>query len=266
MMSKNVLITGSSHGIGAAAAIAFAKEGYNVGVNANKNPKGAEEVAAECEKYGVKTKVFVCDVGKHDACKKMIEDFVEYFGHIDVLINNAGGALQIPDGPKGEFKDMPMEYWDSQIALNLSSAAYTSRYAAADMIEKGIKGSIINVSSIHSQVTWVHRRMLPYSAGKGGLNMFTKALGVELIKYGINVNGIAPGLVFTKLAERYSEADLASFSRKIPYGTGGTVDDIVPMMLFLADKEKSKFIVGQTIFIDGGQSVDGSIESMNFEF
>lgn len=265
-MSKNVLITGSSHGIGAAAAVAFAKEGYNVGVTANKNPQGAEAVAAECEKYGVKTKIFVCDVSSHDACKKMIDDFVEYFGHIDVLINNAGGALQIPDGPKGRFVDMPMEYWDSQIALNLSSAAYTSRYAAEDMIKKGIKGSIINVSSIHSEVTWVHRRMLPYSAGKGGLNMFTKALGVELIKYGINVNGIAPGLIFTKLAERYSEENLASFSRKIPYGNGGTVDDIVPMMLFLADKEKSKFIVGQTIFIDGGQSVDGSIESMNFEF
>ncbi len=265
-MSKNVLITGSSHGIGAAAAIAFAKEGCNVGVNANKNPKGAEEVAAECEKYGVKAKVYVCDVTSHDACKKMVTDFIEYFGHIDVLINNAGGALQIPDGPKGEFKDMPMEYWDSQIDLNLNSAAYCSRYAAADMIEKGIKGSIINVSSVHSQVTWVHRRMLPYSPAKAGLNMLTKALGVELIKYGINVNCIAPGLIFSKIADRYSQKDLESFSRKIPYGNGGEMADIVPMMLFLADKEKSRFIVGQTIFIDGGQSVDGSIESMNFEF
>lgn len=263
---KNVLITGSSHGIGAAAAVAFAKEGYNVGVNGVSNKKEAVAVADECMKYGVKAKVFMVDVCDHDACKKMIEDFVEYFEKIDVLINNAGGALQIPGGPKGEFKDMPMEYWDSQIDLNLNSAAYCSRYAVADMIEKGVKGSIINVSSIHSQVTWVHRRMLPYSAGKGGLNMFTKALGVEVIKYGINVNCIAPGLVFTKLAERYSKEDIASFSRKIPYGNGGTVDDIVPMMLFLSDKEKSKFIVGQTIFIDGGQSVDGSIESMNFEF
>lgn len=265
-MKKCVLITGFSHGIGAAAAVAFAKEGYNVGVNANKNPEGAEKVAQECRSHGVEAEVFVCDVTQHDACKKMIEDFVARFGQIDVLINNAGGALKIPGGLKGEFKDMPMEYWDSQIALNLSSAAYCARYAAADMIEKGIKGSIINISSIHSQVTWVHRRMLPYSAGKGGLNMFTKALGVELIKYGINVNCIAPGLVLTKLAERYSEADLAAFSRKIPFGTGGMTEDIVPMMLFLADKEKSRFIVGQTIFIDGGQSVDGSIESMNFEF
>lgn len=265
-MSKNVLITGSSHGIGAAAAIAFAKEGYNVGVNGCKSVEGAMKVAEECRKYGVDAEIFIYDVSDHDACKEMIEKFIERFGKIDVLINNAGGALQIPDGPKGEFKDMPMEYWDSQIALNLSSAAYCSRYAAADMIEKGTKGSIINVSSVHSEVTWVHRRMLPYSAGKGGLNMFTKALGVELIKYGINVNGIAPGLIFSKIADRYSKKDLESFSRKIPYGNGGNVEDIVPMMLFLSDKEKSRFIVGQTIFIDGGQSIDGSIESMNFEF
>ena len=134
------------------------------------------------------------------------------------------------------------------------------------MVEKGTKGKIINISSIHSQVTWVKRKMLPYSAGKGGLNMFTKALGVEVAKYGINVNCIAPGLIFTKLAERYSPEDLASFSRKIPYGNGGTTDDIVPMILFLADHEKCKFIVGQTIFVDGGQSIDGSIESMNFKF
>ena len=262
---KNVLITGSSHGIGAAAAQAFAKNGYNVGINYNKDKAGAEKTAAECEKYGVKTKIYGADVGKHEECKRMVEDFAETFGKIDVLINNAGGALQIPGGTKGEFKDMPMEYWDSQIALNLSSAAYCSRYAVADMIDKGVKGSIINVSSIHSDVTWVHRRMLPYSAGKGGLNMFTKSLGVEVIKYGINVNCIAPGLIFTKTTERYSKEDLESFSRKIPYGTGGTVDDIVPMMLFLADKEKSRFVVGQTIFIDGGQSIDGSIESMNFD-
>ncbi len=265
-MNKSVLITGSSHGIGAAAAIAFAKNGYDVGVNGNKNPALAEEVAEQCRGYGVKAKTFIGDVSRHDCCKKIIEDFIDYFGKIDVLVNNAGGALKIPGGSDGEFKDMPMEYWDSQIALNLNSAAYLSRYAAEDMINKGVKGSIINISSIHSRVTWVHRRMLPYSAGKGGLNMFTKALGVELIKYGINVNGIAPGLIFTKITDRYSEKELASYSRKIPYGTGGTVEDIVPMILFLADKEKSKFIVGQTIFIDGGQSIDGSIESMNFDF
>ena len=106
------------------------------------------------------------------------------------------------------------------------------------------------------------------ASGKGGVgkSMVTAALGVEVAKYGINVNGIAPGLVFTKIADRYNPEELASFRRKIPYGDGGTVDDITPMILFLADHEKSRFIVGQTFFLDGGQSVDGSIESMNFRW
>ena len=145
-----------------------------------------------------------------------------------------------------KFVDMPLDYWDSQIALNLNAAAYCARYAVADMVEKKTEGRIVNISSVHGQVTWVHRRMLPYSAGKGGLNMFTKALGVEVAKYGIRVNCVAPGLIFTKLAERYSK------------------EDIVPMIQFLADVEKTRFIVGQVICVDGGQSCDGSIESMNF--
>ena len=262
-MARNVLITGSSHGIGAAADIAFAKEGCNVGITYHKNPEGAEETARECRKYGVRAKIYQVDVSKHDQCRDMVRDFVQEFGKIDVLVNNAGGALKIPSG---EFKDMPMEYWDEQINLNLNAAAYCSRYAVEDMVEKGTKGKIINISSVHSRVTWVKRRMLPYSAGKAGMNMFTAALGVDVAKYGINVNGIAPGLVFTKIADRYNPEELASFRRKIPYGDGGTVDDITPMILFLADHEKSRFIVGQTFFLDGGQSVDGSIESMNFRW
>ena len=264
-MARNILITGSSHGIGAGCAIAFARdEGANIGICGHKSPEGAEEVARQCEAYGVKTKIYLGDVGNHDFCKGIMEDFIATFGKIDVLINNAGGALQIPGGPKGEFKDMPMEYWDSQIALNLNAAAYLSRYAVADMIEKGTEGRIVNISSIHGQVTWVHRRMLPYCAGKGGLNMFTKALGVEVAKYGIRVNCVAPGLIFTKVISRYSEADLRAFNHKIPVGRGGTVEEVVPMIQFLADIEKARFIVGQVICVDGGQSCDGTIESMNF--
>ena len=264
-MARNILITGSSHGIGAGCALAFARdEGANIGICGNKNPAGAQEVAAKCEAYGVKTKIYLGDVGSHDWCKATMEDFIATFGKIDVLINNAGGALQIPGGPKGEFKDMPMDYWDSQIALNLNAAAYLSRYAVADMIEKKTEGRIVNISSVHGQVTWVHRRMLPYSAGKAGLNMFTKALGVEVAKYGIRVNCVAPGLIFTKLAERYSKEDLRSFSHKIPVGRGGTVEEVVPMIQFLSDIEKTRFIVGQVICVDGGQAADGTIESMNF--
>lgn len=258
-MKKSVLITGSSHGIGAACAEAFAKEGYDVGINYCNSPEGAQEVAEKCRALGADAQVYKADVSKREDCENMLNAFIQHFGKIDVLVNNAGGALKMP---KGGFVDMPMEYWDSQIDLNLNSAAYCSHVAAKDMVEKGVQGAIINISSIHSQVTWVRRKALPYSAGKAGLNMFTKSIGVELIKHGINVNCIAPGLVYTKIMSRYSEKDIIGFNRKIPAGYGGQPSDIVPMVLFLADKEKSRFIVGQTIFIDGGQSIDGVIDNM----
>ncbi len=256
---KTILITGSSHGIGAACAGAFARDGYDVGINYCKSPEGVEETAEKCRACGADAQVYRADVSKREDCEAMLNAFLEHYGKIDVLVNNAGGALKMP---KGGFVDMPMDYWDSQIDLNLNAAVYCSQIAARNMIEKGIHGAIINISSVHSFVTWVKRKPLPYSAGKAGLNMFTKSIGVELIKYGINVNCIAPGLIYTKIMSRYSDRDIEGFNRKIPAGHGGQPEDIVHMIQFLADKEKSRFIVGQTIVIDGGQSIDGAIDCM----
>lgn len=258
-MKKSILITGSSHGIGAALAVAFAKDGYDVGINYYNSAEGAMEVAEQCRSMGADAQIYKADVSKREDCIAMLHAFIAHFGKIDVLVNNAGGALKMP---KGGFVDMPLDYWDSQIDLNLNSAAYCAHEAAKDMVEKGLHGAIINISSIHSAVTWVRRKALPYSAGKAGMNMFTKSIGVELIKYGINVNCVAPGLIYTKIMSRYSEKDITGFNRKIPFGSGGQASDIVPIVQFLADKEKSRFIVGQTIFVDGGQSIDGCIDNM----
>ncbi|NLG13727.1 MAG: SDR family oxidoreductase [Lentisphaerae bacterium] len=263
LAGKKVLITGSSHGIGAATAIAFAKDGCQVGVNYNKTPDGAQATAQEIEKLGQKTKIYKADVSDPVQCESMVLDFIRDFGGIDVLINNAGGALQIPPG---EFVDMPIEYWNNQIDLNLNAAAYTAKHALKYMIENKVKGKIINVSSVHSIVTWVKRKMLPYAPAKAGLNMLTKALACEVAKYGINVNAIAPGFIMTKLSYRYTPEQMDAFKRKIPLGQLGNVNDITPMMLFLADDEKSHFITGQTFVIDGGQSIDGAIDSMMYDF
>jgi NAD(P)-dependent dehydrogenase (short-subunit alcohol dehydrogenase family) len=252
------MITGAGRGLGHAFAEEAVKNGDMVIATVRK-VNDADPLMKNENVLPV-----IMDVTKKEDVTAAVDAGIRKFGRIDVLINNAGGALQISGGPKGEFKDMPMEYWDSQMALNLNSAAYLSRYAVEDMIEKKTEGRIVNISSVHGQVTWVHRRMLPYSAAKSGLNMFTKALGVEVAKYGIRVNCVAPGLIFTKLAERYSKEDLTSFSHKIPVGRGGTVEEIVPAIQFLSDIEKTRFIVGQVLCVDGGQSSDGSIESMNF--
>lgn len=261
---QSVLITGASRGIGAAIAIALAKEGYSfIGINYSSDIEGAKSVANEVVMLGAQAQTYRCDVSDSEECAKMLTSFIQDAGKIDVLINNAGGAQKIP---AGGFEDMPMEYWDRQIRLNLSSAAYCSHLALKNMIENGIHGRIINISSVHSQVTWVKRKMLPYCAGKSGLNMFTKALGVEVAKYGINVNCIAPGFIATKLTTRYSEDEIKAFKGKIPAGVLGSVDDITPLALLLADENKSRFIVGQTFVVDGGQSIDGAINSMMYDY
>ena len=262
-MSKNVLITGSSHGIGAAAAVEFARQGYIVGITYCKNPEGAQAVQAQCKALGSDARIYKVDLQVRAECEALMEHFLADYGTIDVLVNNAGGALKIPSG---EFEDMPLDYWDSQITLNLSAAAYCAHAAVKNMKEHNIPGRIVNVSSIHATVTWVKRKMLPYSAAKGGLEMFTKALGVEVAKYGIRVNCIAPGLIMTKLADRYKPSDLEGFLNKIPVGFLGQTEHIVPAILFLADENASRYIVGQVLRVDGGQSVSGIIDCMKEDF
>ena len=160
-MSKNVLITGSSHGIGAAAAVEFARQGYNVGITYCKNSDGAEKTLAECKALGSDARIYKADLQVRGECEALMEAFLSDYCTIDVLVNNAGGALKIPSG---EFEDMPLDYWDSQISLNLNAAAYCSHAAIRNMKEHNIPGRIVNVSSIHATITWVKRKMLPYSA------------------------------------------------------------------------------------------------------
>jgi NAD(P)-dependent dehydrogenase (short-subunit alcohol dehydrogenase family) len=258
-MRRNVLVTGSSHGIGAATAVAFAKQGCNIGVTYCSNYEGAQEVANQCSEYGVDVQIFRADLTVREEALTLMKAFLKHFKVIDVLINNAGGALKMP---KGEFYEMPLEYWDAQINFNLSSPAYLMHEAVRNMKENRIEGRIVNISSIHGKVTWVKRKAFPYAAAKGGIEMFTKALGIEVAKYGIRVNCIAPGLVLTGVIDRYSERDLEGFRRKIAAGFLAKAADIVPAILFLSDIESTRYIVGQTITVDGGQSIDGVIDCM----
>ena len=258
-MAKNVMITGASHGIGAATAIAYAKNGFNVGINYYKDEDGARATAAKVAECGMKAEIYRADVADNSQCEEMLEKFIADFGKIDVMINNAGGALKMP---AGGFADMPIEYWDYQIKLNLSHAAYCSRIAVRDFLKNKTEGRIINISSVHSIITYVKRKTIPYCAAKAGLAMFTKSLACEVAKDNINVNCVAPGFIMTKLSTRYSEDEMAAFKRRIPVGRLGCVDDITPMILFLGDVEKTRFITGQTFVVDGGQSIDGMLDIM----
>ncbi len=253
---RYALVTGSARGIGAAIAIAYAKEGYSgIGINYAFDEESALQTVEEIKALGVPVKLYQADVSKKEECERMITSFVADFGKIDVLVNNAGGALKIPDG---YFDEMPLEYWDSQIALNLSATAYCCHYALKDMKAKKTPGRIINISSQLSFCTWVKRKLLPYSAAKRGMNGFTMALGNECAPFGIIVNAIAPGAIETRIAQRYTPEQKQGYIDRIPAGFYGQTQDIANMAVFLADIEKPRYIVGQTFLIDGGQLEDGS--------
>ena len=104
--------------------------------------------------------------------------------------------------------------------------------------------------------------MLPYCAAKAGIEMFTKAIAVEVAKYGIRVNCVAPGFIQTKLSDRYSDRDVQGFKRKIAAGFLGQTEHIVPAILFLSDIKSTEYIVGRTLTVDGGQTIDGIIDCM----
>lgn len=262
---QNALVTGSSSGIGKATAIELAKQGYNVGITYRSDDTydAAVEVLEECKKYGGDIQLYKVELIERAACEKLICDFLEHYGTIDVLVNNAGGALKIP---KGEFDELPLDYWDDQIALNLNAPAYLSHYAVQNMKENKINGRIVNISSVHGKITWVKRKMLPYCSAKAGLNMLTSALGVEVAPYGIRVNCVAPGFIKTGLSSRYTPEHTKAFTDHIPTGTLGETKDIVPMITFLCDEQNTKFIVGQTFYVDGGQSVTGNIDAIKEDF
>ena len=218
-----------------------------------------EETAAECRKYGVDAQIYCADIGCREQAVGMMRDFIEHFGTVDVLINNAGGALKMP---KGEFCDMPLDYWDSQIALNLSGAAYLSHEAIKNMKEHNIPGRIVNISSIHGSVTWVKRKALPYCAGKGR----HRDVHEDARHRGGKVRN--PRQLCRAWSDPHRRDEPLFRSRRrglpaqdrrgIPRNAGGhRADDTV-----LRGWEKTKYIVGQTIAVDGGQSIDGAIDCM----
>jgi glucose 1-dehydrogenase len=243
----NALVTGASRGIGAAIAMAFAREGANVGVNYSSNAAKAEEVATDVRSLGQRAAVFQADVGDISQSRQMIDDFVRQFGSIDILVNNAGICYLT------DFLDTTTEQYDRLMNINLRGAFFCGQQAARTMIGQGC-GKIINVSSINGQLA--EARQCVYNVSKGGLDMLTKSMAHELIRYGVIVNAIAPGIVLTEAAqEDLADPEVAAeYLTNIPAGRFATCEDVVGAAVFLASRE-SDYFIGQTLTMDGGISI-----------
>ena len=237
-MGKNALITGASRGIGRAIAIEFARAGYNLTLCCIKNIESLEHLAKDLEDtYNVKCVAYQADVSKPEAV-------TELFAKIDppsVLINNAGISYV------GLITEMSDEDWAHTIDTNLSSVFYMCRAAIPHMLSE-FSGKIINVSSVWGESG--ASMEVAYSASKGGLDAFTKALAKELAPSGISVNAVACGLIDTDMNSRLSDEELAEVVADIPADRIGKPAEVASVILSLA--ESTNYLTGQVIKVDGG--------------
>jgi NAD(P)-dependent dehydrogenase (short-subunit alcohol dehydrogenase family) len=257
------LVTGAGRGIGRAIAIAMARAGATLIINDLPGGAGAAETLSLIRDVGRTGIVIPADVSSHADVDRLFERAVEEFGQIDLLVNNAcrgvGDArwsLFDPD-PETTVAAMPVEWWHKTIDACLSSAFYCSRAAVRFMVPAGRGGKIINIGSIHGLLTTP--KFSPYAVAKAGIAMLTKGLAVELAPWKINVNCIAPGAIASEdPASPMVPEGVEGYRRRIPWGARGTPDDIADVAVFLAS-DAARYITGQTLYVDGGYSVDGTL-------
>ena len=241
-MTRTVLITGSSHGIGKQTAILFAKKNYKVVINYNSSEKEAKKLETELNDQGFCTLAIKADVSKQNEVEKMFNTVHEQFGTVHVLVNNAGIESQ------KLFTDVKETEWNKIFDVNVKGMYNCCQLALKDMI-KNHYGKIINISSILG-ITGSSCEVA-YSASKAAVIGFTKALAKEVGPCSINVNSVAPGVIDTKMNRDLAPEVMNSLKEQTPLGVIGTGEDVAQTILFLAS-DNSKFITGQVISPNGG--------------
>lgn len=238
---KTVLITGASGSIGAAIATQLSQAGYAVALTYNKNKENAEKLCTRLNN----AQAFHCDISSFASVEKLYSDVINAFGHIDAVVNNAGAAYT------GLVQDMTEAEIISLVNTDLNGVIYSTKFAADHMV-KNHTGVIVNISSIWGVVGASCEAV--YSAAKGGVVTFTKAMAKELGYSGIRVNCVSPGVIKTPMLDCYSADDLQALADETPLGRIGTPQDVAKAVKFLISDDAA-FITGQNIVVDGGISL-----------
>ena len=237
MSGKSVLITGGSRGIGAAAARAFAAEGYRVAVGYLHSRDRAEALAAEIGGMAVRA-----DVGDEKQVREMVDKVLDNFCQLDILVCSAGIAWQ------GLLTDMTMEDWRRVMAADLDSVFLCCRAVLPHFVHRKA-GKILTVSSMWGQVGASCE--VAYSAAKAGVIGFTKALAKEVAPSGITVNCVAPGAIDTEMNAHMAQEALEMLAEETPLGRLGQPEEVARTLLFLAS-EGADFLTGQVLSPNGG--------------
>jgi glucose 1-dehydrogenase/3-oxoacyl-[acyl-carrier protein] reductase len=244
LSGKIALVTGAGTGIGVGIAESLAEAGADVAVSYHDSGAGAHELAASLTARGRRSNAFAADLRKVEDAEHLVDAVLDTLGPIDILVNNAG--LTDPHPPL----ELTEAEWDRTLDINVKGMFFLAQRVGREMIERGIKGSIINLSS--GQSIRVVPDHVHYAASKAAINHMTRSLARHLAPNGIRVNAIAPGAVeverYYRTRPGYSREDLAA---TIPLGRVGFPADIGPTAAFLAS-DLASWLTGQIVYVDGG--------------
>ncbi len=245
LKGKVAIVTGSSRGIGRAIALRFGQEGAKVVVNYVSHDEAAQEVVRSIREAGSEAIAVKADVSDPKAVAFLVESTLNAFGTIDILVNNAGIC------PFKDFLAISEELWDRVLDVNLKGYFLCSQAVAKVMVERGIKGRIINIGSISS--LGGGSQQAHYCAAKGGINSLTKSMAIALGPYGITCNAILPGTVETDInKEDLSNPEKREYMvNRTPLRRLGKPEDIAGPAVFFAS-EDSDYVTGATLVVDGG--------------
>jgi glucose 1-dehydrogenase len=247
LMDKVAIITGSSKGIGKGLALVFAKQGCKVVINYRSDPDGAAAAVKECEEAGgagCAISIYA-DVGKMDEITNLINKAWDHFGHVDILVNNAGMERH------ADFCDVTEADYDRVMDVNLKGPFFCTQVFVRRCKEVGIRGCIVNMSSVHEDLPFPG--FSPYCCSKGGMKMMTRNLAIELAPLGSRINNIAPGAIETPINATVLKepTKLAELLKNIPAARLGQPIDVAYAAVYLASDESS-YVTGTTIVVDGG--------------
>ena len=243
---KTAIVTGAAKGIGAACAFAFARHGADVVLGDVLEERCADTARRIAEETGRETLAVRADVSEERDCEALLDACTERFGRCDILLNNAGIIAA------GSILDAEVEDFDRVLGVNLRGTFLVSRLVARDMVARGVKGSIIHMSSTNAVVTIPNQ--LAYAASKGGVMQLTKVMALALAPHDIRVNAIGPGTIVTDILDSViadEEARRTILSRT-PLGRFGDAGEIGTVAVFLAS-DYASYLTGETIYTDGGR-------------
>lgn len=249
------VVTGASSGIGQGIALAMADAGAAVVINYHSQEEAATEVVEHIARSGGRAIAVKADVGSEPEVDQLFDKAVEAFGRVDILVANSGIQRDAPIG------EMTLDQWNQVIGTNLTGQFLCARAAVRLFRRQGrderrsrALGKIIHISSVHQLIPWAGHAN--YAASKGGIDLFMRSLAQEVAEEGIRVNAIAPGAIATAInrASVEDEAAREKMLSLIPYGRIGAPEDVAAAALWLAS-DASDYVVGTTLFIDGGMSL-----------